>query len=84
MDISNITSKQAEKDSKRKATEKSNKNQHKSKYMRSENAQQARQAYSRHDNRIHVCPDEVVEDVPPHYLKELKRILRNKSERIGQ
>ena len=76
MDISNITSKQAEKDSKRKATEKSNKNQHKSKYMRSENAQQARQAYSRHDNRI--CPDEVVEDVPPHYLKELKRFYETK------
>ena len=70
VDVANTMHKQAESTRKRKSTDKSKENRRKSKYARTENSVMARKAYSRHDDGT--CPDEVVEDVPPQYLEELK------------
>ena len=70
VDIANTMHKQAESTRKTNSTDKSKENRRKSKYVHIENNVQARKAYSQHDDGT--CPDDVVEDVPPHYLEELK------------
>ena len=67
VDVANTMRKQAEST---KSTDKSKENWRKSKYAHTENSVTARNAYSRYDDGT--CPAEVVEDVPPQYLEELK------------
>ena len=69
VDVSNSASKIAKKDKQRKATEKAKEQRRKSKYAGKENSQQPRKAYNRYDNGS--CPDDVVDDVSPDYLKKL-------------
>ena len=69
VDVSNSACKIAKNDKQRKATEKAKEQRRKSKYAGKENSQQARKAYNRYDNGS--CPDDVVDDVSPDYLKKL-------------
>lgn len=70
IDVSQSFSDKTAKDRKRKATERAKQNRRKSKYTRTDNSQKARRAYTRHDGST--SPDEVVEEVSPEYLSELK------------
>ena len=60
--------KKADQDRKRKATAEA-KSRQQSKYSQADETQATRKAYSRHDSGT--IPDEVTEDVSPHYLAEL-------------
>ena len=67
---SQTDSEKLEKDRKRKATEKAKENRRKSKYARIDNSRQAKKAYVHNDENTR--PEEVVDDVSPEYLEELK------------
>ena len=67
---SQADSEKMEKDRKRKATGRAKENRRKSKYAQTDNSHQAKKAYVHHDESTR--PEEVVEDVSPEYLEELK------------
>ena len=76
VDVTEVACKIAQSDKKRKATEASKESRRRSKYVRCENTEQARKAYSRHDNGT--CPDDIVEDVSTEYLKQLMDVYTTK------
>ena len=69
IDTAKHSTKKAENDRKRKATEYAKKQRRRSKYSRTDDTIAARRAYSRHDDTI--LPD-VTDDVSPEFLQELK------------
>ena len=69
IDTAKHSTKKAENDQKRKATEYAKKQRRRSKYSRTDDTIAAHRAYSRHDNTI--LPD-VTDDVSPEFLQELK------------
>ena len=74
--------KKAESDRKRKATETAKEARRKSKYAKMDNSEAARKAYSRHDDGA--IPDEVTDDVPPDFLKELMMSYFNTKVRVTE
>lgn len=90
IDTAERSAKIADKDRKRKATEEVKEKRRKSKYARTDDTTAARRAYSRHDGGI--TPDEVIQDVSPERLEELKSsfyqsnvvITRDEAEKIEQ
>lgn len=69
IDTAKHSTKKAENDRKRKATEYAKKQRRRSKYSQTDDTIAARRAYSRHDDTI--LPD-VTDDVSPEFLQELK------------
>ena len=59
-----------EKDRKRKSTERAKQKRRQNKYARIDNSHQAKKAHVHQDDNVR--PEEVVEDVSPEYLEELK------------
>ena len=71
VDAAESSAKKSESDRKRKATKEAKDSRRQSKYSRNDNSVAARKAYSRHDDVIE--PDEIVDNVLPQYLDELKQ-----------
>ena len=66
-----VSARKLNKDRKRKATSKVKENRRRSKYAKLDaNSATARRAYNRHDDGI--SPEEVMDDVSPEHLEELK------------
>ncbi len=74
-DTAESFAKKADKDRKRKATEKAKEQRRRSKYSRTDDTVAARKSYSRHDGALE--PDEVTDDIPLDYLAEMKQSYYN-------
>ena len=71
IDAAKYSPKKADRDWKRKVTEKTKEQWRWSKYSWTDDTAVARKSYSRHDNALE--PDEVTHDVPLEYLTEMKQ-----------
>lgn len=75
IDAVESSAKNVENDRKRKATQEAKEQRRISKYAKIDNTAAARRAYARHDGGM--APNEVSDDVPPEFLRDMKMSFYN-------